>query len=931
MNQRATPVLLGLLLLLPTIHAFDTHINTTVREGETVTARFINSTGENHTILRDGSIVSTNKSYQWETGRQDSGTYTFTFRTNESSKNRTVQVLDVPFRAFIERPETDTVGSKEIAIRASTNWRADSCQYSLDSTSDDLTRDDEHWTTTVLLEDGVYQLNVSCQLDNATANAGTVFMLDTSPPTIDMRSPNGSFRGTPIRVEVATDEIATCRYGTTNGAYGTLENEFSQTGGTNHTQLLDRDTQGNYTLYVACKDQWGNTGTPKPVTFHANLRPTARIAIEDGDGRLNAGTYEVRLTTSEPVLEPTLEYSFSNDGDIKDVSLSGSGTDWQGYISIPEDVNSDVGSFSFTATDRTDLKGTVITSGKMFLVDTEPPPPVESASVEKANLSAKLTWYYSGETVDHFTIYRSNEPGVGKTDTYTETVETTFVDRNVLPNATYHYKIAPVDQGGNVGPLSDELSISFAPQEGSPSRDAQRKLNETREILKQNVFTIEQAIEQLRSYDNQRRVTLVSRLDLIEEAKQAKNDMQRLIQEIAKLRLAELDKGTVQERIESILDRSETFMRSVPKEVEITGSVRHDHVPMSGQVKHAVEHITVGFNMSDAELQGYTENMRQLQDRASVRLDAFTGRITYHDTVKTNKRTLIHKAITTDSVVNDSVVVENVPKSVARTVDDIRFSEEPVVLEEDPVVKWEEASLDAKDVWYSVDAVTSLADVKQSSTVILTKPERNETNAVTGQVATQTGGSGGSAKAATVVGLVLLLTLTGYYAYLRNRETTHRIVSQHVFPTDETGQEKERIDQTHRKNRTGFYNLIRSTHDRLDATDFEAARELYDQLVEKMDVYMRAEDANEEFKETLSREAEKLYTKFQLIEHIGAAHEAKDRSDRDELVDRLQEIKELYHRLGSESDLAAYTREHYSHLTDHTKELEKQEFFEEMD
>ena len=100
-------------------------------------------------------------------------------------------------------------------------------------------------------------------------------------------------------------------------------------------------------------------------------------------------------------------------------ALSGSGSEWEGYLIISEDTPNKVGAFKFSGTDSDGLTGTVVTDGELFLVDTTKPVGVsEIKAMPEEDGDILLEWYYDGEEVELFNIYRSLSEDVGYTDYY---------------------------------------------------------------------------------------------------------------------------------------------------------------------------------------------------------------------------------------------------------------------------------------------------------------------------------------------------------------------------------------------------------------------------------------------------------------------------------------------------------------------------------
>ena len=90
------------------------------------------------------------------------------------------------------------------------------------------------------------------------------------------------------------------------------------------------------------------------------------------------------------------------------------------------------------------------------------------------NNSIKLQWYYEGEEIDKFNIYKSIEAGVNYVNLYKETTEKYYIDSAVNDGETYFYKVSAVDKAGNNGELSAEVHIKV-PSSTSPSEATTKK------------------------------------------------------------------------------------------------------------------------------------------------------------------------------------------------------------------------------------------------------------------------------------------------------------------------------------------------------------------------------------------------------------------------------------------------------------------------
>jgi hypothetical protein len=95
---------------------------------------------------------------------------------------------------------------------------------------------------------------------NANAQSVTYpYLSDTAPPVRSSGAPSGTVTTVSTSISLMTDEPAVCRYSTTAGAYGIM-NQFSVTGDIFHaTSLSGLSNASTYRYYVKCADTLGNT------------------------------------------------------------------------------------------------------------------------------------------------------------------------------------------------------------------------------------------------------------------------------------------------------------------------------------------------------------------------------------------------------------------------------------------------------------------------------------------------------------------------------------------------------------------------------------------------------------------------------------------------------------------------------------------------
>lgn len=128
------------------------------------------------------------------------------------------------------------------------------------------------------LTDGTYTRWVRCKDANGYISYATEIKFTVSnasdsniyKPVITDMKPFGTITDNTPTISVKTDENATCKYCTKNVSYNdsTYCTAFSTTGGKSHSATLSALNDGDYTYYVRCRDEAGNTNTSsKKIIF----------------------------------------------------------------------------------------------------------------------------------------------------------------------------------------------------------------------------------------------------------------------------------------------------------------------------------------------------------------------------------------------------------------------------------------------------------------------------------------------------------------------------------------------------------------------------------------------------------------------------------------------------------------------------------------
>lgn len=363
----------------------------------------------------------------------------------------------------------------------------------------DLIGEGRTHTYSQTLGDGSYTYYVRCEDTGGNQNpsSGVMgFTVDTIPPVITNIKPSGTLTSTDFILNVTTDEDTDCRYSFTEPVFGRMEHSFGfiSKGHTSSVSLLE----GDYTIYAACVDLAGNM-----VTANAHLNvvtpPIATVSMVPSSP-LRPGLIEIELTTNKQVQGiPSLSYSFDDaPSTTYRVSLEGHGSTFSGYTILPETERRRIGSFSFSGQSLDGIVGSQIEDGKLFILDGEIPGAVEGFKGQLLNDSTiRLQWYHFDEDIDHYAIYRSFERYVTYADLYTITDEVTYLDRGIIDGQGYFYRVAPVDEAENHGPLSPEVSVTTPAYDEEASKVYVPKEDKTITLPTSGIGRIDSLIKQV--------------------------------------------------------------------------------------------------------------------------------------------------------------------------------------------------------------------------------------------------------------------------------------------------------------------------------------------------------------------------------------------------------------------------------------------------
>ncbi|MEA2038012.1 MAG: hypothetical protein U9O94_10990 [Nanoarchaeota archaeon] len=746
--------------------------------------------------------------------------------------------------------------------------------------------------------------------------------VNSSAPIIISKSPNGIVTRTSTTLDVKTNEGANCRYSTVNTTtYGNMSYTFSVTGDKTHTKVISSLTETQYKYYVSCEDSEGYVMNESvAVSFSVDLPPSAEISLSESSP-LKSGTIEVTVLTSENIENaPILQYSFNDAPTTMNmISLTGSNSKWEGYMIIKEGDDNKVGTFYFSAKDELGTVGNSITEGKIFLVDTsKPPAPLNLEAITMPKGDIKLKWYYEGEDIEEYSIYRSTSSGIDYIDFYTSTGNgTQYIDRSTSDKVTYYYKVSAVDTAGNTGPLSSEAyATSVREDSGGVVVKEEKKVetNEPKVLPPSLVIKVNDMIKKMEQLEidvkdvssrfegsGSEQKDLIDELGLEEVVTAAKNKVSELKSKLEALKLEYKTSSELDSELNNIDLEIKRIRKTTPKEVTLSEKAEFMQIVTEEDIGIAVNELFPLF--SKDQKKDYIHNNKNIQDKLNIEANIKVITTRYMDETS-KEETIIKKKITSlnPEPFEDVIVMEIIPKAVAEDIDEILLKTDGhEIVKRDPIVKWGFLSLsyDGEEIEYSIGKKVNIDLAKRAKTVVLLGPVQfeKESNKVVGFSIFGLGGDlSGTERFSIYLGIVVVALLAGYYVVFlsgRGMVIREKIGSLRSIPK-RNWRSPNRFSDSYKyrgvSSRTGRY-------PRLKKIELDNSSELKSRRVESKDRLSAIKDLILEAQEYLSMEefdkAEELYPQITILyRDLPKEHKSKIFPHCVELQKSIKEVKE---------------------------------------
>jgi len=611
-----------------------------------------------------------------------------------------------------------------------------------------------------------------------------------------------------IVLRIKTNVETECFYG---NAYS-ISNVFDGEYGLTHEAYLENLEEGFHEYYIRC----GESSNPlMRIGFATSVPIYATISLSENPP-LKEGKYRINLITSKTSLEiPTLEYSF-DEKVYKTISLKGEGENWEGNLIIPPSVGEAVCSFRFEAKDLTGQSGTKILGDNSFIVDTSKPETINIINAVGYQGQIKLNWF-SEEELDEFNIYKSENPQLDYTNFYDTSTKDYFYDNDVEKGKTYYYRVAGVDEAGNVGDLSREvyatalLTNSSVASGLNPSLIG--KVDNFISGLNSVVGNVE-SINELLELKQEKEKEIFKEIKLDKELEGALSELNSLKRDVEGYKLQDLSLEELNKKLDSSTLRLNIIKKKIPEDIVI----KEEREVKRDLSEESVQRVVLEWS---SDLEGdykktISETLKIIEDKQiKITGKLYSLEILYLDGTKKQITLLKEEIEPALERQEDLKFVLVVPKEIAEQSSEMKILNlEYTVVKEDPVLSF---NSDTTSIVYYLSkelAASSLEDILISP-IKITSPESSK---ITGNFIfnSESKGSWG------IIILALFATiLTVYFLKIKREPSLEPVLK----TAEEIKKSKELLKEGKEKEALEIYNKARERYKTLSNKEKRAVME----------------------------------------------------------------------------------------------------------
>ncbi len=481
-----------------------------------------------------------------------------------------------------------------------------------------------------------------------------------------------------VVLRIMTSVETNCIYSQNNYQFIPFDGEYGLT----HEIYLENMGEGLHKYYVKCGD-----GPIMEVNFATSIPIYATIKVSENPP-LKEGKYKIDLITSKTSLgTPILEYSF-DEIVYKPISLKGSGTNWEGNLIIPKSVGETICSFRFKAKDLAGVEGTKIMGDNLFVVDTSEPPTIEIINAIGYVGQIKTDWFFEEENLE-FNVYRSENPGVDYTNIYETSSKNYFYDNDVEKGKTYYYKVAGVDEAGNIGDLSKEVYATALINNYSKESGLNPKLIGKVDNFITEVNSIMENINEIESKVNlkeekERNIFISLKLD--KDLEVALSELSALKRDVESYKLQDLSEEELDKKISSASLKLSITKKKVPEDIIILDEKEFER-ELSEENTQRIFLEYSSNNEYDYKKEISETNKIIKEGNVQIKSKFYGIEIMYLDGTKKGITLIEEEIINLKEYEGDISIIMFVPKEIAESASELKIINlEYQIIKEDPVI-----------------------------------------------------------------------------------------------------------------------------------------------------------------------------------------------------------------------------------------------------
>ena len=553
---------------------------------------------------------------------------------------------------------------------------------------------------------------------SATTQTTSFFFNTSILGSISLQYPS-VVRSSSVVFEIVTDRMVLCKYSQNYELdYQFMEGTFDLNFGNIHKKTIIGLSDGSRTYYVGCRNSSDTSNNVLVATFNVITPPTAQITLSD-ESPISSSFITINLVTSKIVQSvPSLSYSF-NGVNYNSISLSGSGTSWQGYLLMPVSVGQAVGSFIFNGYDLEGYLGNEITLGAVFLVDRIKPATIVDFDATSYKGRVELDWRAPEDDIAKYKIYRSSHSGIGYGDFYKEVTADFYTDTFVEDGKTYYYRLSAVDGADNEGELSVEIqatalidAVSF---QSGLAPELHGLVDSTLSVASNLLSDIQRADFIAKQSEDERE--LFSKMGLEDDLDSAKSELSALSEDIRKYKSQSITRTELVSKINVAELRINSVKKKIPEDIiilekeEIVGSVGEDDIQRTI--------LEIEPNIEDSVL--YDKTKKSYDSVSEFSFDSayvlYHIEIVYLDGTR-SKKSIIQTQISSE--LNENLnfsIISKIPKEIVESSSEIDIRTGGYeILKEDPILAY---NLQTKEIFYVFNKIIDKASLNGVKTFLL--------------------------------------------------------------------------------------------------------------------------------------------------------------------------------------------------------------------